>query len=84
VTRELPRVEVQPIVRNFNLVSVNDLLLENTVSVSKTVAPRWEVERGQTVEEASCKSAKTSIAQGSVVLLGDNILNPEAKIGKTS
>lgn len=34
VSRELPRVEVKPVVRNLDLVSVVNLLLENTVSVS--------------------------------------------------
>ena len=39
VPLELPRVKVEPVVWDLDLVSVNDLLFEDTVSVSKTLAP---------------------------------------------
>jgi hypothetical protein len=84
VSRELPGVKVQPVVGDLNLVAINDLLLENTISISKTVAPGGEVERCKTVEEASSQSAETTVAQSCVVLLADDILDSEAKIGKTS
>lgn len=84
MTGELPRVEVQPVVGDFNLVAVNDFLLENTVAVSQTVTPGREVERGQTVEEASGQSTKTAVSEGSVVFLGDDIFNAKTEIGKTS
>lgn len=81
---ELPGVKVEPVVRHLNLISVDDFLLENSISISKTVTPGRVVERGKTVQEASGESAKATVAQRSVVLLGDDVLNSEAKLGEAS
>lgn len=81
---EFPRVEVKPVIRDLDLVSINDLLLENTISISKTVAPGGEVEGSQTVEETSRQSTQATVAQSSVMLLANDILNTEAKVGETS
>jgi hypothetical protein len=83
VTGELPRVEVKPVVGDFNLVSINDFLLENSVAVTKSVAPGWVVQGSQTVEETGSQTTKTTIPEGSVMLLADNVLNPKAKVGET-
>lgn len=80
VASELPRVEVKPIVRNLDLITINNLLLEDTVFVSQSVTPGGIVERGQAVEEASGKTAKTAISKRSVVLLTDNVFHAEAEI----
>jgi hypothetical protein len=80
VTWELPRVEVKPVVRDLDLVAVDNLLLEDTVSVSQAVAPCGKVERGETVQEAGGKSTKTAISKRSVVLLLNDILNVETEI----
>lgn len=82
VARKLPGVKVQPVVGNFNLVSVDNLLLENAVTVAKTVSPGGVVERGETVEEAGGKATKTAVSESSVVFLGNNVFNSETKIGK--
>lgn len=79
MTRELPRVEVEPVVWDLDLVTVDDLLLEDTVSVTQTVAPRGVVERGETVQEAGSQTAQTTVAQSGVVLLLDNVLDTEAQ-----
>lgn len=84
VTSELPGVEVEPVVGHLDLVSIDNLLLEDTISVTQTVAPGGVVERRQTVEEASSKTSQATVAEGSIVLLLDNILNAETKVGKTS
>lgn len=83
VAGELPGVKVQPIVGNLNLVTVDDFLLEDSVSVAKAVAPGGIVERSQAVEEASSKSAQATVAQTSVVLLADDVLDSEAKFRET-
>lgn len=57
VSGKLPRIEVQPIVRNLDLISVDNLLLEDTISISKSIAPSRVVERGERVEETSSQSA---------------------------
>lgn len=54
VSRELPGIEVEPVIGNLNLVSVDNLLLEDTISVSQTIAPGRVVERGETVQKAGC------------------------------
>ena len=37
---ELPRVEVKPIIRHFDLIAIDYFLFEDTVAVAQTVAPR--------------------------------------------
>lgn len=81
---ELPGVKVKPIIGNLDLVAVDNLLLEDSVSVPQTVAPSGEIKRGKAVEEASGKPTKATIAQSSIVLLADNVLNAEAQISKPS
>lgn len=84
MARELPRIKVKPVVRYFDLVAVDDLLLENSISVSEAVTPCGEVERGQTVEETSGESAETTVAESSIVLLANDILDSESKVSETS
>jgi hypothetical protein len=84
VSRELPGVKVKPVIRYLDLVPVYNFLLENSISIPKTVTPGRVVEGGQTVEETSSKSAKTTVAQCSIVLLSNDILNSEAEVSKTS
>lgn len=81
---ELPGVEVQPVVGHFDLVAVDDLLLENTVAVAQAVAPGRVVERSQAVEETGSKTAEATVTESGIVLLSNNIFNSEAKIGETS
>lgn len=83
VTWELPGVKVQPIVRHFDLVAVNDFLFEDSVSVAKTVAPCGVVEGSQTVEEASSESTQATVAQTCVMLLGDDVLDSKTKLRET-
>lgn len=83
VTGELPGVKVQPVVRHFDLVTVNDFLFEDSVSVTKTVTPGGVVETSQAVEEASSKSTQAAIAQTCIVLLGDDVLDSETKLRET-
>lgn len=78
MSRKFPGVEVQPIVWDFNLITVDDLLFENTVLVSESIAPGWVVHGGQAVKETSCEAAKTSVTERSIMFLRDHILDPEA------
>ena len=52
----LPRIKVKPVVWDLDLVSVDDLLLEDTVAVTQAVAPGRIVQRGETVEEAGSET----------------------------
>ena len=82
--RELPRVEIKPVVWNLHLVSINDLLLEDAVTVPQAIAPGWVVQRRKTVEEARSEASQPAIAEGSIVFLLDDILDPEPQLGETS
>ncbi|GJC79271.1 hypothetical protein ColLi_02109 [Colletotrichum liriopes] len=84
VARELPGVEVKPVVGNLDLVAVDDLLLEDTVPVSQSVAPGGEVEGSQTVKETSSQPAKTTVSECSIVLLLNNVLNAETEFVEAS
>ena len=84
MSRELPGIKVKPVVRHLDLIPIDNFLLENTISVSKTITPGGVVKRGQTVKETSSQSAKATVAQRSIVLLSNDILNSESELGKTS
>jgi hypothetical protein len=82
VPGEFPRIEVKPVVRNLNLVAINNLLLEDTISVSQSISPSWVVERSQGIEEASSQSTEATISKCSIVFLVDDILDSETQIRK--
>jgi hypothetical protein len=81
---DIPWVEVEPVVRNLHLVPINDFLTEDTIAVAKSVAPSWVVQCGKRVEEASSKTTETSVSQGCVAFLFDDVLHVEAELGKTA
>jgi trehalose-6-phosphatase len=83
VSGELPRVKVEPVIWDFDLITIDNFLLEDTVSVTKTITPCRVVERGKTVEEAGGQSPKATIPKRCIMFLGDDILDPETEIGKT-
>ena len=80
--REFPRIEVKPVIRNLNLVAINNLLLEDTISVSQSISPSWVVERSQGIEEASSQSTEATISKCSILFLVDDILDSETQIRK--
>jgi hypothetical protein len=80
VSRELPRVVVQPVIWNFHLIAINNLLLEDSIAVTETVAPSWVVECRHAIQETSRQTSKATVAQRGVMFLGNDILNTEAKI----
>ena len=69
VPGKFPRIEVQPIIRYLYLVSVDDLLLKDTISVTQTVSPGRVVQGGHAIEEARSQPAETAVAESSVMLL---------------
>lgn len=84
VARKLPRVKLEPVVGNLDLVAVNDFLLEDAVAVAQAIAPGGVVERGETVKEAGGETAETTVAEGGVVLLFDDVLDAEAEFTEAS
>lgn len=84
MARELPGVKVEPVVGHLDLVTVDDLLLEDTVAVSQAVAPGGEVERSKAIKETSSQASETTVAQSSIMLLSDNVLDAEAELVQTT
>jgi hypothetical protein len=84
VAGELPGVEIKPVVRHFDLIPIDNLLLENTISVPQAITPGRVVEGGQAVQEASSQSTKTAVSEGSIVLLTNDVLNTESEFSKAS
>jgi hypothetical protein len=78
-----PGVEVEPVVRNLHLISIHNLLTENTVAVPESVTPCRIVQCGERVEEAGGKATKTTITQSSVTFLLNDVFHAESKIGQT-
>ena len=69
VPGKLPGIEVKPVVGNLDLVTVNNLLLEDSVTVPQPVTPSGEVQTRKTVEEAGRKATEATVAKRSIVLL---------------
>lgn len=83
VSGELPGVEIEPVVGHFDLVAVDDLLLEDTIPVSQTIAPGGVVERGKTVQETGSQTSKTAVTESGIALDANDIFHAEAKVGET-
>lgn len=83
VSREFPGVKVEPVIGNLNLVTVYDFLLEDAVSVPQTVAPGGVAQGSQAVQEARREPAEAAVSEGCVVLLLDDVFDPEAKVGES-
>lgn len=77
---ELPRIEIKPVVRHLHLVTIDDLLLEDTVSVTQTISPSRVVQGRKTVKEASSEPSKTTVTQSSIMLLLNDVLDAETKL----
>jgi len=74
-TADLPRIAlVQPVVRKLSLLTVDDGLLEHTELVTDTITPSRIVEGGERVQEASGKTAKTTITKSRILLLVIEVL----------
>lgn len=83
VPRELPWVEIEPVIGDLNLIAIDNLLLENTIPVPESVAPSWKVHRRQTVEEARGKSAEATISESCIMFLGNDVLDSKAQVFET-
>lgn len=67
---DLPGVALsEPKIRNLNLISIYEGLSEDTVLISNTIAPSWNLKGGERIEEACSESSKTTIAEGGIILL---------------
>ena len=78
VPRKLPRVEVQPIIWYLDLISVDDFLLEDTISVTQAIPPSRIIQRSHAVKKTRSQPAEAAVAESSVMLLGYDILDSEA------
>lgn len=83
VSWKLPRIEVKPVIGHLDLVTIHNFLLEDSISVSQPVTPSWVVEGGERVQETGSQSTQTTISKSSIVLLIDDVLDAETKLGKT-
>jgi hypothetical protein len=84
VSWKFPRIEVKPVIRNLNLVSVHNFLLENTIAISQSITPCRVVERRKGVQETSSQSAETSISKRSIVLLVNDVFDAETEVVETA
>ena len=69
MSRKFPGIEVEPIIRDFNLKTVNELLLEYSVPITESITPGRHIHGGHAVQKAGRKAPKPSVAKGSIVLL---------------
>ena len=69
MSRKFPRVEVQPIVWNLYLKTVDYFLLKDTISVTQAISPGRIIQRSHAVEKTRSQPAETAVAESSVMLL---------------
>ena len=69
----------EPIVRNLDLVALDDLLLEESVLVAYAAAVTGKPQRGHRVDKAGCKTPKAAIAETRVRLLGEYLVEVDAE-----
>ena len=68
--RDLPRVaELEPFVRLFDLIAVDDALVEDPEVVAEPITDRRQVHRGHRIEEAGGEPAEPAIAESGVHLV---------------
>jgi hypothetical protein len=83
VSWKLPRIKVEPVIWNLNLVSIDNLLLEDSISVSQSITPGWKVQGSHRVQEAGSETTETTISECSIMFLINDVLDTEAKICQT-
>lgn len=66
---KFPRVEVQPIIWYLYLISVDNLLLEDAISVPQAISPGRVVQGGHAVKKTCSQPAEAAVAKSSVMLL---------------
>eukprot|EP00128_Syssomonas_multiformis_P015811 Colp12_sorted_trinity150504_noHs@1565 len=80
-TSDFPRVAVaEPVVGDLDLLAVTNLLLENTILITETVAISGQGKGRHGVKEARSKTAKTTVAETSVLLNAFKSLNIKTKL----
>jgi hypothetical protein len=77
MARKLPGIEVEPVVWNFDLIAVVDLLFEDAITISQPISPCRIVQGSQAVKEAGSQSAETPVAKCSIVFLADDVFDAE-------
>lgn len=77
MSREFPRVEVQPVIRHLHLVPIMDLLFEDTIAIPQPIPPAGIVQTRQAVQEASRQSPQTTVTECGIMFLLDDILHLE-------
>ncbi len=66
-TRDLPGIAIlQPMIRFFDLLSVNNLLTEDAIVIAKPIAHAGQFEGGERVHEACGQTPEAAIAKTSV------------------
>ncbi len=65
-----------------NLLSINDLLLEDSVVVSDAITVRRHGQRGHRVQETSGKSSKSTVSEASIGLHVLELFDIKTKLGK--
>ena len=76
VTWDFPRiVKRQPIIWEFRLISIDDLLFEDSIIVTDSIAHRGDCQSRKRIKVTSCKSTQTSVSQCRIWLLFENIFH---------
>ena len=67
---DLPWVTLsQPKIRNLHLVTILKGLSEDTILISNTITPGWDLESSERIEEACGESSKTTVSECSIMFL---------------
>ena len=83
-TTELERIAVlQPVIRCLYLITVTDLLLEHTITVTDSASVCTVVESCKRIQEACCQSSKSTVSKSRIRLLVFDAVNVKSKLLKS-
>src|SRR5262245_59833316 len=79
-TSNFPRVSVpEPLVRDLNLPTVVNLLIEDSEFIANAIAHRWNTERSEGVHVTGSKTAQSTVSQAWLFFLSDGFVQVKSE-----
>src|SRR5207247_9686777 len=78
-----PRIaEAQPLIRDFNLPAVADLLIEDSEFIADAVSDRRNLQRRQRFHEPCGQASETAVAEARLFFVLDDVVQIQSKLGE--
>ena len=83
-TREFPWIATrqQPVVRRFDLITVDDFLLEHAVFIPDTIPDVGDIQRRHRIQVTGCQSPQTTVSQRGIRFVIDDFFHIDGQIAQ--